>query len=213
MAESTLDASLTTIPRDAMVLIHGPPMTGKYELLLQTLTHSFDAIIVISTKNQAPRVISDYHAFAGTVDPDRIGIVDATSHFELFEPIEETQRVKFASSPDNLTEIGVKFTELFELFQNFDLDDPHVGVGLHALSHLVMYSGVKSVYKFLQVLTGQLRTAGWFGVAVLDESADTEQIETLHQHFDGSLETRENQNGIRECRLKGFNGLSEWTAF
>lgn len=213
MAESTLDSPVATIPRDAMVLIHGPPMTGKYELMLQTLTHSFDAVIVISTKNQAPRVISDYHARSGTVDPDRIGIVDATSHFELIEDIEETQRIKFASSPDNLTQIGVKFTELFEHFQDFDSDDSHVGVGLHALSHLVMYSGLKSVYQFLQVLTGQLRTAGWFGVAVLDETTNMEQIETLHQHFDGRVETRENQHGVREYRLKGFNRQSEWTAF
>lgn len=213
MAQLSLDTRLEAIPRDAMVLIHGPPMTGKYDLMLQTLTGAFDSVIIISTKNPAPRVISDYHAYDRTVTPDNIGIVDAASHHDLVDTIAETQRIKLVNSPENLTQIGVKFTELFDQFHAQDAGE-QVGVGLYALSQLVMYSGVQSVFKFLQVLTGHLRSAGWFGVAVLDATpADEPATDTLREHFDGVVETRENAEGRRQYRLRGFNGPSEWASF
>ena len=208
------DSPLDEIPIDATLLISGPPMTGKYDLLLTVLARSTDSAIVISTKHQAARVVDDYRTIAGDVPEERVGVIDCVSHHQAVETVAETDTLKYANSPENLTRIGVKFTELFETFYD-DPDLDHTGVGVHSLSQLLMHSDMKKVYQFLQVLTGQVRSAGWLGVAVIDGAvADEQDIQTLQQHFDGMVQTRENEAGRREFRVRGFSAsASSWTIF
>mgnify|MGYP000480617223 CR=1 FL=1 len=206
------DSPLGDLPRDATLVIAGPPMTGKYALMLSLLAHYTDDTIVISTKNDAERVVDDLERIAGSARPGRVGVVDCVARAEgLVEP--ETELVKHAGSPENLTRIGVKFTELFEAIYE-DGSERHVGVGLHSISQLLMHSGLKNVYQFLQVLTGQVRSADWLGVAVMDSNADEEELQTLYHHFDGIVETRENEAGQRELRVRGLSPtVSDWTTF
>lgn len=197
---------------DDTVLVSGPPMTGKYTLYLQLLSSYADNVILISTKNAASRIIDDFREIAGDIPEDRLGVIDCVSHNEAINETLDTLTVKYAKSPNNLTQIGVQFTELTELFQ----DQPgHTGTGIHSLSQLVMHSDMKSVYQFLQVLTGQIRSAGWFGVAVIDTSVDTEEeLRILHHHFDGVIETREDAAAGRQYRVRGLSpSVTDWKPF
>lgn len=214
MATAAVDRPIPGVPRDAILLIHGPPLTGKYELMLHLIAQHVDRAIVISTRNQASRIISDYRAITGAGAGERLGIVDCTSQIESVSDLHETKWVKYASSPENLTQIGVKFTELFDTFSDHP-GGAQVGVGFHSLSQLVMHTDVESVYQFLQVLTGQLRSIGWFGLAVLDETPDNgARTDTLRHHFDGLVETRENDAGYRQYRVRHPpDAASEWTSF
>lgn len=197
---------------DDTVLISGPPMTGKYELLLRLLASYSDNLILISTKNDASRIISDYGDIAGEIDRERIGAIDCVSRNEAIDDTQEVPIVRYVKSPQNLTQIGVEFTELSDIFLN---RDGHTGVGIHSLSQLVMHSTTKSVYQFLQVLTGQIRSAGWLGVAVIDTSVDTdEELRILHHHFDGVIETREDPDQGRQYRVRGLAPTTtEWDHF
>lgn len=189
-------------------------MTGKYELLLRLLDLHADSLLLITTKNGFQRVRDDVRRVAGEVDPDRLGIVDCVSYHQSVEVDETTGPVRFTDSPENLTRIGVKFTDLFEDY----LDDPEagqLGVGIHSISQLMMHADVKQVYQFLQVLIGQIRNAGCLVVGVVDESGSEEEtFRTLQQHFDGLVMTRENDEGAREYRLRGLAPkATPWTAF
>lgn len=206
------DSPIAGLPQDATLVVAGPPMTGKYALMLTILSHYTDQSIVISTKNSADRVLDDFGEIAGERSSDRLGVIDCVNRPEGVD-VEESTFVKHAGNPDNMTRIGVKFTELFDLFYDEESTD-HVGVGLHSLSQLLMHSNVKSVYQFLQVLTGQIRSANWLGVAVIDTNVDEEDLQTLYHHFDGIVETRENDAGGRELRVKGLSPTSsEWAGF
>ena len=206
------DSLLGDLPSDATIVIAGPPMTGKYELLLSVLAHRTDDAVLISTRNSADRIRSDLAAAKGDRPLGRIGVIDCVNRPEGLEEA-ETELVKYVQSPENLTRIGVKFTELFEALYEED-DAGNVGVGLHSISQLLMHSGLRSVYQFLQVLTGQVRSAGWQFVAVLDTDADEEDLQTLYHHFDGVVHTRENERGERECRIRGLAPTtSDWTTF
>lgn len=208
------EAMVEEVSADDTVLIAGPPMTGKYQLMLQLLAAYCDQTIIISTKNQESRVRDDFRQFAGETPDDHIGVIDCVSHRESIDDVEETPSTKYVSSPQNMTGIGVKFTELYSRFHD-ELDRGHTGVGLHSISQLLMHSDIKTVYQFLQVLTGQVRSAGWMGVAVVETAVtDDENLQMLQHHFDGIIETRENDAGQREYRVRGLTpSASEWREF
>lgn len=205
------DALPDDLPADAVILIAGPPMTGKYELLFRLLSGSSDGAIFISTKNGAARVVEDYRSAGGDVSPTHLGVVDCVSGDLGRQAVENGTQVRYVSGPADLTSIGVEFTELSRELQEADVD--RVAVGLHSVSQLVMHADLQRVYKFLQVLTGQIRTAGWHGAAVIDEPArDSEAAAMLEQHFDGSILTRED-DGRREYRIRTQSTTTDWTSF
>lgn len=206
------DSPIADLPRDATLVVAGPPMTGKYLVMLSILVHHAEDVIVISTKNAAERVVADFGDIAGGTGDRRVGVIDCVSHPGRIEG-SDSELVKHVQSPENLTRIGVKFTELFELFYEEDAAY-QTGVGLHSISQLLMHSELKNVYQFLQVLMGQIRSADWLGVAVMDTNLDEEKLQTIYHHFDGVVQTRENQAGQRELRVRGLDpSASEWTKF
>lgn len=213
MIEKSNSTPLSSIQQNSNILILGPPLTGKYELLLRILAQHTTKVILITTKNQASQLIDDYQTFSPEISLENIGVIDCIRHNQAIENREETESVKFAGSPENLTRIGVKFTELFELY--YDEGESNVGVGIHSLSPLIMHAGTKPVYQFLQVLMGQIRSAEWLGIATMDASVvDERDSLTIQHHFDGVIETRENDNGKREFRVRGFSPQSsEWLTF
>ena len=206
------DSPIADLSPDATLVVAGPPMTGKYLVMLSILAHHGDDAIVISTKNAAERVLADYEEIAGESANRRVGIIDCVSHPDHLDD-SDSELVKHVQSPENLTRIGVKFTELFELFYDEE-STSRTAVGLHSISQLLMHSELKNVYQFLQVLMGQIRAADWLGVAVVDTNVDEEELQTIYHHFDGIVQTRENEAGQREFRVRGIRPTaSEWTAF
>lgn len=213
MVSETMDASpLTEIPANSAILIAGPPMTGKYDLLLQLLPQFGDRIIIVSTKNGCRRIVDDFPRGGGQFDESRLGIVDCISYHDPIDVDEVPAEVRLADTPENLTRIGVRFTELFDQF--LDTSDT-IAVGIHSVSQLLMHSEVREVYRFLQILVGQIRNEGHFVAAVVEASTtDDETMQVLQQHFDGLINTRENEGGVREFRIRGLgSSASPWTEF
>lgn len=206
------DSPIVDIPRDSTIVVAGPPMTGKYMVMLSIIAHLADDAILISTKNGSTRVLEDLDRAAGDGFQGQVGIIDCISRPEQLDG-GDTDLVKHVPSPENLTRIGVKFTELFEQFYE-EGSERQTGVGIHSISQLLMHSELKNVYQFLQVLTGQIRSADWLGVAVVDTNVDEEDLQTLYHHFDGIVQTRENDEGERELRVRGIEPTaSAWAVF
>jgi KaiC/GvpD/RAD55 family RecA-like ATPase len=199
-----------TVPPGTAVLVAGPPMTGKYALALSVLAATSDAAVLVSTNRPAVRVAEDYRAVAGDVSDAHLGVVDCVSHDERTRTLAESDTVRYVNSPRNLTRIGVAFTEVLDALPEVD----RVGVGLNNVSAFLMYTGEETVYKFLQVFTGQVRSREAVCVAVLDTPGDGDRRGLVEQHFDGAIETRENDRGERECRARGIEASStDWTRF
>lgn len=189
------------------VLVSGPPMTGKYEVLLEQLTASADELLVVSTDTPADQLRRDVTAYADLRD-ESVGVVDCTSNGDDVAR-SDTDTVRYVSSPENLTQVGVQFTALTEQFQSDD-----VAVGLHSLSPLLMYWDVDRVYQFLRVFLDRVRSSSWCCVAVVGSTMHDEQtLHTLYDPFDAIIETRET-DGSRQLRRRGRRGPpSEWTDF
>lgn len=199
------------VPDGFNLLVSGPPMTGKYELLLRVLLCSCDNVVVVSTKNSDERIREDVADVSS--EAVELGVVDSVSRQRNLETLSEDTLTKYVSSPENLTQMGVKFTVLFDHFYE-NQPDERTGVGVHSLSHLLMYSDVKAVYQFLQVITGKIQSADWLGVATLDSTVHDDQTKNMLQnHFDAVVETRRSE-GERQLRVVGLGPeATDWTPF
>lgn len=213
MEESSFDIRDSPIPvtdlaTGGTVLVRGPAMSGKYGLLLRLLGTLTDCAVLISTSRQVTGARSDYAEYG---DPDCFGVVDCASHVQG-QATEAEGLTRYASSPKNLTEIGVKFTDLVETIQEDKIEAATVGI--HSLSELVMYSETEQVYQFLRVLLAECQELAWPTVAVIDDDAASKQaVTTLSEPFDAVITTRR-ESDVRAFQYRDDNGVSsDWTPF
>lgn len=198
---------------DSSLLVSGPPMTGKFDLLLGLLAQHTDRSIAVSTKYEAAEVLDRFRAVSGRADRTD-AVIDCVTDPDANPGPDAADLVRYAGSPRNLTRIGIEFTDLLDEFCAAP-EGGHGGVAFHTLSSLAMQLEIKPVYQFLQVFFGQVRSMGWLGLAVIDtEGPGSEEAQLLHHHFDGLVETREGNGGDREFRVRGLTPTAtEWRSF
>lgn len=189
------------------IIIAGSPMSGKYELMHRIFGARADRALVLSTGHDATTVREDYESLTGN-DGEAIGVVDCVSR-EQGADVEDTELTKYISSPKNLTDLGVKFTQLTEAMADDDLT-----VGLHSLSQLLMYWEADRIYQFTRVLLGQTQNEHWPTIAVINETMHDEQtIHTLLDPFETVVDTRTTDDG-RELRIRGrLSSPTPWQQF
>ncbi len=189
------------------VLISGPPMSGKYDLFNRLLAKWADDPILVSTGRVAEKVRSDYERLTG-VSADDVVVIDCVTHQQGEKPA-DTATTKYVGSPGDLTEIGIKFTDVVESSAGRSR-----AVGVYSLSELLMYWDPERIYRFTRVMTSQASGQNWPFVGVVGSTTHDEQvIHTLHEPFELVVETRL-EDDERQFRVRGrLGGPSEWTAF
>jgi len=191
----------------ASIIIAGPPMSGKYELMHRIFGATADHALVLSTGHDANAVREDYTSITGN-DGDSAAVIDCVSR-EQGADVEDTEFTKYVSSPKNLTDLGVKFTQLAETMAELEPT-----VGLHSLSQLLMYWEADRIYQFTRVLLGQTGNEGWPTVAVINSTMHDEQtIHTLLDPFETVVDTRTEDDG-RQMRIRGrLSSPTPWQQF
>jgi KaiC/GvpD/RAD55 family RecA-like ATPase len=194
------------------LLIEGPPMSGKRALgleILETGAETGQGSIVVTTKDSADRVLEDFQEQVGDTEAT-IGVVDCVTKQQGMGDRTESDLVRYASSPVDLTGIGIELSELLRaLYQQRDITRNRIL--LHSLSTLLMYSDLQTVFRFLHVFTGRVQSADALGCFVIDSSAHDEQtVSTLKQLFDGIVTVRETEDGDFEARLVGIDDGTDW---
>ncbi|ELZ34228.1 MULTISPECIES: DUF7504 family protein [Halorubrum] len=189
------------------VLISGPPMSGKYDLFNRLLASWSDGPVVISTGRTAEKVRGDYEELTGNPGDDVV-VIDCVTH-EQGDKREDTPTTKYVASAGNLTDIGIKFTDVVESSAGRER-----AVGIYSLSQLLMYWDPERIYQFTRVMTSQTSGEGWPFVGVLGSTAHDEQVvHTLHEPFETVVETRVDDDA-REFRVRGRVGQpSDWKPF
>ena len=209
-----LGAAFSGVEVDAgtNLLIEGPPMSGKRQLGFQILADGVadgEGAIVVTTKDGADRVLEDFADIAGVESPT-VGVVDCVTKQQGMGSRRESDLVRYASSPNDLTGIGIELSELLRtLYEGRQVTQNRIL--LHSLSTLLMYSDLQTVFRFMHVFTGRVQSADALGVFVIDASAHDEQtVSTLKQLFDGIVTVREGDDGGFEARLQGLSGGDDW---
>jgi KaiC/GvpD/RAD55 family RecA-like ATPase len=175
------------------ILLAGPPLTGKRALGFDILTAGLtggEGAVVVSTKDSAQRVLKDFERRVDYEDRPLV-VIDCVTRQQGISDVSEDERVKYASSPVDMTGIGIKLSEVLEdLYQSREITQNRVM--LHSLSTLLMYSDLQTVFRFLHVFTGRLQSVDGLGLFAIDSTAhDDQTMNTLKQLFDGIITTHE----------------------
>ncbi|MCU4750871.1 recombinase RecA [Halobacteria archaeon AArc-curdl1] len=196
-----------TVAPGANVLIAGPPLTGKRDLAFDILgsgVNNGEGTIVVTTKDSADKVLTRLTDRTTRTKPD-IGIVDCVTKQRGMGTLDDDPRIKYASSPVDMTGIGIKLSEfLQDFYQVRDLQQNRIL--LHSVSTLLMYSNLQTVFRFLHVFTGRVQSADALGVYVIDSTAhDDQTMNTLKQLFDGVIEIDNDDENEQTIRTAGLS--------
>jgi len=202
-----------SIPPGTNLLVTGPPMTGKYDLLVELLAEGYrhdESAVFITTQEAPDQIHADITDRLGVDSVTELGVVDCAGQ-ERSEKRSDDDRIRYVSSTADLTGIGMASSELIQTF-----DDRGLGVrtALSSLSQLLMYADVKTVFRFLHILTGRIGTADGLGLCTLNSEAhDDQTVHTVRQLYDGMIETRNGDDG-RAFRVRGVpDADDDWIAF
>jgi len=201
-----LDSVIGGIKKGSNIMLIGPPMCGKEIILYSIMYHGTskneNAVITVSTRESAIHILEWFNEQKLILPLARVGIVDCVTK-TLGGASVENENIKIASSPVDLTGIGVKISQFFEEYfmkKNIRKTQLHI----NSLSTILMYSNIQTVFRFLHVFTGRIKAAGSLGIYVLESGMHDEQaISTLKQLFDGMIEIKSenDKNFIRAVGL------------
>ncbi|MFT4947314.1 MAG: KaiC/GvpD/RAD55 family RecA-like ATPase [Natronomonas sp.] len=184
-----------TVDPGTNILISGPPLTGKRKLAFEILAHGAaddDGTIIVTTRDSSDRVLTDFRSLLSNPDDTDIGIVDCVTQHQG-QSATDTPTVKFASSPGDMTGIGIKFSEFVEEFYS-ERDLRQNRIVLDSLSTLLVYSDMQTVFRFMHVFTSRIEDADALGVYLIESTAhDAETMNTMKQLFDGVVAVDENR--------------------
>ncbi|ERH11552.1 MAG: hypothetical protein J07HB67_00560 [halophilic archaeon J07HB67] len=191
----------TAIEPGSNILVSGPSMSGKRDLALDVLaegTDDGDGAIFVTTKDGADQVLELYERRT-PYQGKPVAVVDCVTRQQGVGEVREDDRIKYASSPVDMTRIGIQLSEFLEAFYQ-ERNIRQNRVVLHSLSTLLMYSDLQTVFRFLHVFTGRIQSVDGLGVYVIDSGAhDDQTMNTIRQLFDGVV--RLDEDGDREVRL------------
>ncbi len=202
-----LDDVIGGIKKGSNIMLIGPPMSGKETILSYIAYHGAakneNAIITVTTRESAAHILEWFKENKLAMPMSRIGIVDCVTK-TLGGAAVDSENIKIASSPVDLTGIGVKISQFFEEFF-MKKNTRKIQLHINSLSTILMYSNIQTVFRFLHVFTGRIKAAGALGIYVLESGMHDEQsIATLKQLLDGMIEIK-SENDRNLIRIAGLS--------
>lgn len=194
------------------VLVSGPSHVGTRELGLRLLAgHAGEGAIVVTTNRRASRVAADCERVGIEVARDRTAILDCVGDEDAAVPA----RVLTVSGPDDLTGIGMRYSNVYREFLDEDLG--RVRTGLSSISTLLTFSDLRTVSRFVHTLVGRVAAVDGFGALRIDPTTqDDLTVNTIAQFCDGRIDVREREDGADrpELRVRGLSDQSrDWEPF
>lgn len=124
--------------------------------------------------------------------PPGLRIVDCTPG-----PTRTAEGVKAVGSPEDLTGVAMPVSRFIDAY------GPRAFVTFDSLSTLLVYEDEPTVFRFLDVLSAQLRQTDGTGVFLIDGGCQPARaVNTLQHLFDGRLDVE-----IERARLRGMDGV------
>ena len=176
----------TSVPPGTNILLSGPPLAGKRRPAMETLAvgaRRGEGTIIVSTRDSAARM---REAIAPLVEGETaVAVVDAvTQHIDRSTDADAT---KHASSPRDMSDIGVKFSAFVQSFHT-EQQREHNRVVVDSLTTLLLYSNLRTVFRFLHVFTSRVESVDGLGLYTVESTAhDAETLSTLDRLFDATM--------------------------
>lgn len=187
------------IPSGTNILLSGDLFSGKEflsrEFLIEGLEND-EGCILISTNETADKIVENLDK----INLDNLCIIDCVSSkfgATLEQPFSE--QIRYIESPMDLTMIMVALNDFLNLFSR-EKKIKKIRIVLDSVSTLLMYSNLRTVFKFLHILTTRIRSAGGINIMLMEERAhDDIEVRTVRQLTQGIIRMENNT-----IQLKGF---------
>ena len=205
--------AVSSIRPGSSILVSGPAMTGKEDLLYEALANGSrtgEGAVAVTTGGRAEDAIENIQSRGPDVDSHSLCAIDCRADSDR-EEIERDDGayVHRVAAPSDMTGIGIGITNCFDRLHDAGVDDGRLG--LTNLSTMITYTDKQTVFKFCHVLSSRLDSAEFLGLFTIDSSAhDDQTLQVIKQAFDGLIELRE-RDGRREARAMGIEPQpSDW---
>lgn len=193
---------LSRLPAGAALSIVGPPLSRKSELLVGLLAagaeQGQDTVLVTTDGTLADDLLNRLDTEAH----QRLTVVDASGSGSA----PDQAHVRNLSSPADLTGIAIGVSEALKTAER---DGRRIRIGFHSLTNIVPHVGAERLYRLVDELSRQIRTAEGIGLfSIHGETADDGLTRKLAALFDGRIETRTDPPGVRVVGLD--SETTEW---
>lgn len=161
------------------LLLSGNPMDASEHLLDVVTPEPDEQAIVITTKTAASTVLSELENRGAL--REQLGIIDCTGQESAVDDVP----IRALGSPGDLTGISLEFAKLLSELG----EDRPVRVGFNSVSTTLMYTELRTMFRFLHVFTARIRSGRMFGAFAVDPSMHEPQAHnTLRAVFDCEAE-------------------------
>lgn len=159
------------------VLLTGPS-TVSSELLYDTVAPQNDERAVVITMDTGAESVVRELERRGT-DRDQIGIIDCTNTESEIKGVS----VRNLNSPGDLTGISLEFAKLLD--QDSKDESIRARIGVASVSTALMYTELRTMFRFLHVFTARIRSGDMFGIFSMDPTMHDEKAHnTIRAVFD-----------------------------
>jgi hypothetical protein len=171
----------STFDDGTSVLLTGPSTRTRSRLLDAVAPEPDERTIVITMDTGAETVVQELER-RGT-DRDRIGIIDCTNTESDLPNVP----IRNLNSPGDLTGISLEFAKLLD--QDSENESIRARVGVASISTALMYTELRTMFRFLHVFTARIRSGEMFGVFSMDPTMHEEKAHnTIRAVFDSEAE-------------------------
>jgi hypothetical protein len=179
--------AISSFDSGVSLLLTGPS-TLTDEVVLDVVTPEADErVIVITMTTGAETVVKELERRG--VARDQIGIIDCTNADSNVEGVP----VRQLNSPGDLTGISLEFAKLLD--QDSGTQSVRARVGVMSVSTALMYTELRTMFRFLHVFTARIRSGEMFGTFSLDPTMHDEKAHnTIRAVFD--CEASVDENGV-----------------
>lgn len=169
------------VPSGTSMLLLGDLFSGKDIFSKQFVSEGLkngEACILISTNETVGKVLDDL----GDVELENLCIINCIpNRFRTSNHTPTPKQVRYADSPADLTMIMTFTMEFLDLF-SVNKEIKNIRVILDSVSTLLMYSNLKTVFKFLHVFTNTLIANNCICLLTMEEGAHDEiEIKAIQQ--------------------------------
>jgi hypothetical protein len=163
------------------VLLTGTSTTTREHLLDAVTPADRERAVVITMDTGAETIVQELERRGA--DRDQIGIIDCTNTESDIDDVP----VRNLNSPGDLTGISLEFAKL--LGQDSEEESVRARIGIASVSTALMYTELRTMFRFLHVFTARIRSGDMFGVFALDPSMHEEKAHnTIRAVFDCEAE-------------------------
>lgn len=187
------------VPPGANLMLLGDLFSGKDILSKEFIREGLkngEACIFVSTNDPIQDTVEEFSSYP----LENLGMVNCiSSRRDLALNFPYISQVRFVSSPTELATIMAFINEFLDIFRGKEVTG--IRIVFDSVSTLLMYSNLKTLYKFLHVLTNTVKSRNAVLLMSMEEGVhDKIEISSLQRLAQGLITMR---GGVLE-----FNGFS-----